>query len=177
MATCLYLETTLALLPVLVAKRCDFNAFIPKAFELLSRTFAFHLDCEFCVSIAHVDNETACFADFVHNLQQGTLLAGAAGFSASKEKQASSTNVTSASTVSVQRRLSDSKAAALGGYLIRVQIPSFSPAAGALRNTCSNIRLNAMPTSGQPCLLPRFVQTTESSLLGISLKHTIQLDV
>ena len=34
-----------------------------------------------------------------------------------------------------------------------------------------------MPPSGQLCLLPRFVQTTESSFFGISFEHTGQVAV
>ena len=45
-------------------------AFIPEAFELLSRFFAFHFDCDFWFPITHVDNEPVCHVDFVHDLQQ-----------------------------------------------------------------------------------------------------------
>ena len=53
----------------------------------------------------------------------------------------------------------------------------FSPAARTLRNTCSYIRLNAMPPSGHPCRLLLFVRTTESSLSGIFFVHTSQVAV
>ena len=64
-----------------------------------------------------------------------------------------------------------------GWYMISFQIPCFSPAVRILRNTCSYIRLKAIPPSGHPCRLPRFVHTTKSSLSGISFEHKIHVAV
>ena len=54
-------------------------------------------------SIIHVDWETVCFTCFVHNLQQhGSRVHERHRLSASNEKHASSTNVTSASVAVIQ---------------------------------------------------------------------------
>ena len=56
-----------------------------------------------------------------------------------------------------------------GWYMISFQIPCFSPAVRILRNTCSYIRLKAIPPSGHPCRLPRFVHTTSRHCLASRL--------
>ena len=112
------------------------------------------------------------------------------GLSASNEKHASSTNVT-ASVVVIQFRVSCRVCSSIrafasedtfqggcaGWYMISFQIPCFSPAVRILRNTCSYIRLKAIPPSGHRCRMPRFVHTTKSSLSGISIEHTIHVAV
>ena len=63
-----------------------------------------------------------------------------------------------------------------GWYMISFQIPCFSPAVRSLRNTCSYIRLKAIPPSGHPCRLPRFVQPNRRCL-AFRFEHAIQVAV
>ena len=190
--TCLYRDATLALLPVFVEMQCAFlsslqrrlnclraptpvisieNSVFP-SFMLTRRPCASHVSSTICNSMV---------AEFTRDT----------GLSASNEKHASSTNVTSASVVVIQFQVScwvcssirafasedTFQGGCAGWYMISFQIPCFSPAVRILRNTCSYIRLKAIPPSGHPCRLPRFVRTTKSSLSGISFEHTIQVAV
>ena len=96
------------------------------------------------------------------------------GLSASKEKHASSTNVTSASTVVVQCRMSGwvcfDACFSFGRHVperLRCVVLDFRPDSFLFTSlSYFTHRLKAMPPSGHPCQLPRFV---ESSFLASHL--------